>query len=77
MRDLSSLILLKATTATLYLCSYLRNSAQYDLEFLGSQPQQDAQLGAWEIDLPPNDAVCGRGRTTQFMAGCRRRKAAT
>jgi hypothetical protein len=33
---------------------YLRNSAQCDLEFVGSRPPQDAQLGAWEADLPPH-----------------------
>jgi hypothetical protein len=32
---------------------YLRNSARYDFEFLGSRPLQDAQLGAWEADFPP------------------------
>ena len=32
---------------------YLRNSARYDFEFLGSRPPQDAQLDAWEADFPP------------------------
>ena len=33
---------------------YLRNSARYDFEFLGSRPPQDAQLGAFEADFPPS-----------------------
>ena len=43
------------TTATPFSTSaqYLRNSARYDFEFLGSRPPQDAQLGAWEADFPP------------------------
>ena len=32
---------------------YLRNSARYDFEFLGSRPPQDPQFGAWEADFPP------------------------
>jgi hypothetical protein len=34
---------------------YLRSSARYDFEFLGSRPPQDAQLGAWfdeEVNAP-------------------------
>ncbi|MGA7881210.1 MAG: hypothetical protein WCD63_10125, partial [Terrimicrobiaceae bacterium] len=43
------------TTATPFSTSaqYLRNSARYDFEFLGSRPPQDAQLGAWDADFPP------------------------
>ena len=43
------------TTATPFSTSaqYLRNSARYDFEFLGSRPPDDAQLGAWEADFPP------------------------
>lgn len=32
---------------------YLRDGTRYDFEFLGTHSPQDAQLGAWEADLPP------------------------
>ena len=58
------------TTATPFSTSaqYLRNSARYDFEFLGSRPPDDAQLGAWEAHFPPG--VFGtRERGNRFGLG--------
>ncbi len=43
----------RTTTAPFTAPQYLRDGTRYDFEFLGIQSPQDAQLGAWEADLPP------------------------
>ncbi len=48
------------TTATPFTApQYLRDGTRYDFDFLGIHSPQDAQLGAWEADLPPG--VFGAG----------------
>ena len=47
---------------------YIRNSARYDFEFLGSRPPQDAQLGAWEADFPPGVFGPENGETVSAWA---------
>jgi hypothetical protein len=58
------------TTATPFSSSaqYLRNSARYDFEFLGSRAPQDGQLGAWEADFPPGVSGPEEGGTVSVWA---------
>ncbi len=58
------------TTATPFSTSaqYLRGSAQYDYEFVGSRPPQDAELGAWEVDFPPGVFGPEEGQTVSAWA---------
>jgi hypothetical protein len=58
------------TTTTPFSTSaqYLRGSAQYDFEFVGSRPPQDAELGAWEVDFPPGVFGPDGGQTVSAWA---------
>jgi hypothetical protein len=58
------------TTTTPFSTSaqYLRGSAQYDFEFVGSRPPQDAELGAWEVDFPPGVFGPEEGQTVSAWA---------
>jgi hypothetical protein len=58
------------TTATPFSTSgqYLRGSAQYDFEFVGSRPPQDAELGNWEVDFPPGVFGAEQGQLVSAWA---------